>query len=164
MRQPLIFQIVGFKNTGKTTLLCKLIPKLTERGYRVGTVKHDAHDFQMDHEGKDTWRYAEAGAHVVAITSSSKTAILEQHSTPLEELVEKIASVDIILVEGFKNESYPKIVLLRTEEHAELLDRLSHVVGVATWFDWTNPSLPAYHIDDVEKMAKAISELMEKRR
>lgn len=90
-QQPYVLQLVGYSNSGKTTLLTKLIPLFEQSGLRVGVVKHDGgHDFEVDQPGKDTWRYREAGATLVAITSATKTAIVDQRPTPLPELVERL--------------------------------------------------------------------------
>lgn len=127
-----VFQIVGYKNSGKTTLICELLPLLGQRGFRVGTIKHDAHSFTMDTPGTDTWKHREAGADMVAITSQESTAVFEQRHTPLNQLINRMRVMDIVLVEGFKDEGYPKIVLLRGEEDEELLDRLDGVLAVVS--------------------------------
>ncbi|WP_240702781.1 molybdopterin-guanine dinucleotide biosynthesis protein B [Cohnella luojiensis] len=119
-----IIQIVGFKNAGKTTLTCELVRMLAAEGYRVGTLKHDAHDFEPDVPGKDTWQHRQAGAHVTAITSPSRTAWIQEQTTPVDELVSRMEShsLDYLIVEGFKSAPYPKIVLLRSEEDCMLLN------------------------------------------
>lgn len=118
-----IIQIVGYKNAGKTTLSCELVRILTAKGYRVGTLKHDAHDFEPDVPGKDTWQHRQAGARVTAIASPSRTAWIQEQSTPVEELVSRMEthSIDYLIIEGFKSAPYPKIVLLRSEEDRVLL-------------------------------------------
>lgn len=126
-----IIQIVGYKNSGKTTLTCELVRELAKQGRRVGTLKHDAHDFEPDVPGKDTWKHRQAGAHITAITSPSRTAWVQEQAMPIERLVSQMESqsVDFLLIEGFKTASYPKIVLLRSEEDAELLD-LPNIISV----------------------------------
>jgi len=113
-----ILCIVGASNVGKTTFLEKLIPALVRRGYRVGTVKHDVHGFQMDREGKDTWRHAQAGAQTIAISSPMRVASIRSvpEELPLEEVVSRYFwDEDIVLAEGFKRSSFPKIELFRPE-------------------------------------------------
>ena len=112
--------------TGKTTLLEKVIARLKERGYRVGAIKHDAHRFDIDHPGKDSHRLASAGADTVLISSPEKLALVKRHKAPppiAEILANYFADVDIVLVEGFKQGSLPKIELHRRERSASLICR-----------------------------------------
>lgn len=128
-----ILQVVGYKNAGKTTLACELVRQLAARGLRVGTLKHDAHDFEPDIPGKDTWQHRQAGAAVTAITSPSRTAWVKEQTTPLEELVSDMAnnhSLDFLIIEGFKSAPYPKVVLIRSERDADLLS-LSGILAIA---------------------------------
>ncbi len=109
--------IVGASNSGKTTFLEKLIPELAARGYRVGAIKHDAHGFEIDREGKDTWRLRRAGAGVIAISSSNMFASIRQ--TNAEMTLEEIGArffwtEDILIAEGFKKERFPKIEVFRS--------------------------------------------------
>jgi molybdopterin-guanine dinucleotide biosynthesis protein B len=119
-----VVSIVGKSNTGKTTFIEKMIPEFVRRGYRVATIKHGAHGFDIDHEGKDTWRYRQAGAHTTLISSPQKVALIESvdKDHDIEELIEKyIRNVDIIIVEGYKGNPYPKIEIFRKERNDELL-------------------------------------------
>ncbi|WP_373229370.1 molybdopterin-guanine dinucleotide biosynthesis protein B [Cohnella sp.] len=126
-----IFQVVGYKNAGKTTLVCEIVRELTNKGLRVGTVKHDVHDFEPDVTGTDTWQHRQAGAHITAITSPSRTAWVQEQSTPLEELVSDIRehALDYLIIEGFKSAAYPKVVLLRNEQDNVLLS-LTNIIAV----------------------------------
>lgn len=158
-KQPTVLQLVGYSGSGKTTLLAKLIPLLERSGLRVGVVKHDGgHDFEWDQPGKDTWRYREAGASLVAITSQTKTAFLEQKPLPLPVLVERMgqAGADLVLVEGFKREPYPKLLLVRDQNHLELLDAVSRVEAVVSWEKVEARGLPVFHVDDVEGIARFV--------
>ena len=108
---------VGGRGSGKTTLLEKLILELKHRGYRVGTIKHDAHRFEIDHPGKDSYRHFHAGAETTVIVSSEKIAMVSRISgTPsLDELSENLFSgVDLVLTEGFKRSDKPKIEVFRS--------------------------------------------------
>ena len=118
-----IVSIVGKSNTGKTTFIEKMIPEFVHRGYRVATIKHGAHGFDIDHEGKDTWRYRQAGAHTTLISSPQKVAVIESvdKDHDIEELIDQyIRDVDIIIVEGYKGNPYPKIEVFRKERSNEL--------------------------------------------
>jgi molybdopterin-guanine dinucleotide biosynthesis protein B len=100
-----IISIVGKSNSGKTTLIEKLIPELNRRGYRVGTVKHDVHGFEVDKEGKDSWRHRKAGAYSTIISSPQQIALIRtmSYDAPLDEIRDRfIQDVDIIIAEGYK--------------------------------------------------------------
>lgn len=112
-----IISIVGSSGSGKTTLLEKLLPELSRRGYRVATVKHDVHGFEIDHEGKDTWRHRRAGAACTIISSSRQLALVRDmdHDASLDEIRELYArDVDILIAEGFKREPAPKVEVYRS--------------------------------------------------
>ena len=119
-----IVSIVGKSDSGKTTFLEKLLPELTRRGYRIATVKHDVHGFEVDRKGKDSWRHKQSGAHTVVISSPEKVALIRdvEKDLTLEEIREKlIQDVDLILSEGYKKDVQPKIEIFRKEKHKELL-------------------------------------------
>jgi len=162
-----VWQIVGFKKTGKTTLLVRLTESFASAGNRVGTIKHDGHDFEPDVPGTDSWKHRQAGAAATAVVSSRRTAWFEQRSRELPFLVERMApEVDLILVEGWKTERYPKLVLIHAEEHIAALSGVPAVAAAVTW----NPSLRArleaawgrsFDFDDVEAIAKFLTERKE---
>ena len=110
-----IYSIIAYSGTGKTTLLEKLITEFKARGLRVAVIKHDAHEFDIDHEGKDSWRFTQAGADVTVVASGSKAAIMENRPVPLDSLLDKITDVDIILTEGYKSGTWPRIAIQRSE-------------------------------------------------
>lgn len=117
---------VAKSGTGKTTLLEKVIFLLKARGFRVGVIKHDAHHFDIDHPGKDSYRLTAAGADTMLISSPQKLALVKQHamSPPIEELVATyFADEDIVITEGFKMSGMPKIEVHRKERSATLLCR-----------------------------------------
>lgn len=125
---PPVVSIVAKSGTGKTTLLEKLIAEMKFRGYRVGAVKHDAHSFSIDHEGKDSWRLTQAGADTMLITSPAQIAMVKKNTRDEEiPLAESIATyfgdVDIVLTEGFKRSTMPKIEVHRRERSQTLLCR-----------------------------------------
>lgn len=123
-----VVSVVAKSGTGKTTLLEKLIGNLKQRGYRVGAVKHDAHRFDIDREGKDSWRLTRAGADTMVISSPAKLAMVKQYAAEMEpgpaDIVEAyFGDVDIVLTEGFKKNSFPKIEVHRKERSDSLLCR-----------------------------------------
>ncbi len=129
MEERMTIRAVSFvakSGTGKTTLLEKVIAELKGRGYRVGVIKHDAHRFDIDHPGKDSYRLTAAGADTMLISSPEKLAVVRKHaaSPPIEELLETyFGDVDIVLTEGFKKSGLPKIEVHRRERSATLLCR-----------------------------------------
>jgi molybdopterin-guanine dinucleotide biosynthesis protein MobB len=117
---------VAKSGTGKTTLLEKVIPRLKDRGYRVGVIKHDAHRFDFDRPGKDSYRLTTAGADTMMISSPEKLAMVKRHAEPppVEDLLSTyFADVDIVLTEGFRSSALPKIEVHRKERSASLLCR-----------------------------------------
>ena len=110
----------GFSGSGKTTLIEKLIPLLRERGLKVAVIKHDGHDFEMDKEGKDTYRFSKAGADTVMISSVSKSARLSNHAMSLEEMLKDADGADIILVEGYKYANIKRIGVTSKRSSFEL--------------------------------------------
>ena len=133
MKIPVVC-VVGKSGTGKTTFLEKLIAELKRRGYRVGTVKHNVHDFEVDRPGKDSWRHARAGSDVAVITSPAKLAMIErlERELTLDEVTARVAGVDIILVEGYKRSNKPKIEVSRREMGHELVSTLDELLAVVT--------------------------------
>ena len=121
-----VVAFVAKSGTGKTTMLEKVIRELKIRGYRVGAIKHDAHRFDIDKPGKDSHRITAAGTDTMLICSPEKLALVKQHAVApsVEELLETyFQDVDIVLTEGFKKSSLPKIELHRRERSATLICR-----------------------------------------
>ena len=120
-----IFGLAGWSGSGKTTLLTGIIPELTARGFAVSTLKHAHHAFDIDRPGKDSWRHRQAGAREVMVASSRRWALMhELRDSPelsFEELVARMAPVDLLLVEGFKHHRHSKIEVHRPSLGKELL-------------------------------------------
>lgn len=115
-----IVSIVGSSGSGKTTLLVKVISELVARGYRVATLKHDAHRFEIDKEGKDSWRHKQAGSCTVAISSKEKFAVIKDVSSewPPERIIwSYLSDADIVITEGYKTSWFPKIEVVRKEHN-----------------------------------------------
>lgn len=150
-----VYSVVAFSNTGKTTMLEKLIPELKRRGFRVAVIKHDAHEFEIDHKGKDSWRMTQAGADVTAVASQTKAAVMENRYVPLEELISRIKNVDIILTEGYKHGPWPKIALMRGGNGKPL--PLSPEECLAVMSDVPiKADTPCLGLDDISKLADII--------
>jgi len=152
-----IVSIVGKSDSGKTTLIEKLVPELTRRGYRIATVKHDIHGFEVDKEGKDSWRHKQAGAYAVVISSPNKVALIRdvEKDLTLEEIREKlIRDVDLILSEGYKKDVQPKIEIFRKEKHKELLcTREDNLVAIVSNKTFDIEGVPCFSLDDIKGLA-----------
>ena len=110
---PRVFSFIAWSGTGKTTYLERLIAALKARGLRVAAIKHDAHRLALDREGKDSWRFARAGADVVAVADAEKCAVMEYRPVRLDALLAQLHDVDIVLVEGWHEEAGNQILLHR---------------------------------------------------
>ncbi len=156
-----IVSIVGKSDSGKTTLIEKLLPELTKRGYRIATVKHDTHGFEVDHEGKDSWRHKKAGAYAVVISSPEKVALIRdvERDLNLNEIREKfIQEVDLVITEGYKKDVQPKIEIFRKEKHDSLLcSQDDNLIAVVTnkKFDI---DVPQFELDDIPGLADFIED------
>jgi len=154
-----IISIVGKSDSGKTTLIEKLVPELTRRGYRIATVKHDVHGFEVDQKGKDSWRHKQAGAHTVVISSPNKIALIRdvERDLNLEEIREKlIQDVDLILSEGYKKDVQSKIEVFRKEKHKELLStKEDNLVAIVSDQDF-NVGVPCFHLEDMKGLSNFI--------
>jgi molybdopterin-guanine dinucleotide biosynthesis protein B len=114
-----ILCFVGRSNSGKTTLIERLIPELVKAGYKVATVKHAGHGFDLDTEGKDSWRHKRAGASTVMVLSKGSLAMFADVNDDIKvsELRDRFLdqSLDLIIAEGWKSEGFPKIVVVRDQ-------------------------------------------------
>jgi len=153
-----IVTIVGKSNSGKTTLLEKLIARLTQRGYRIGTVKH-AHDgFEMDREGKDSWRHRKAGATATLVITEDKVAMIKDDKTSyIDKMVTYLSDADMIMAEGFKRQNLPKIEVFRTGSvHKNpLCMEDKNLIAFVTDSDH-KPDVPIFGLEDIEGIADFI--------
>lgn len=156
---PPVFGVTGWKNSGKTTLTERLVAELVARGWRVSTIKHAHHDFDIDREGADSWRHRMAGATEVAIVSGRRWALMhelrDESEPPLEAVLARIAPCDIIIVEGYKREGHPKIECRRNgaKNTEPLAPSDPTIVAIAADHETQAGGLPAFAIDDVRAIA-----------
>ncbi|MBQ9268378.1 MAG: molybdopterin-guanine dinucleotide biosynthesis protein B [Oscillospiraceae bacterium] len=156
-----VITFVGLSGTGKTTFLEKLIPVLKDRGLRLAVLKHDAHHFEMDRPGKDTYRFSAAGADVVAISNREKFAMIEQPSAELslEEIISRLPEVDLVLTEGYKKNDRPKIEIHRAVLNRPLIAAPEELLAVMT--DEALPvSVPQLPLTDADGCADLILRYM----
>lgn len=156
-----IFGIVGMSGSGKTELLVKLIPELTERGIDISTIKHTHHNVEIDKPGKDSYRHRKSGAKQVMVASAGRWSLIrELRDTPeptLVELVEKMEPVDLLLVEGFKREGHDKIEVFRHDHDQELLAPSDeNIIAIAGDGPIEGLSVPMIDLNDVAAIASFI--------
>jgi molybdopterin-guanine dinucleotide biosynthesis protein B len=155
-----IISVVGKSKSGKTTLIVKLIPELKRRGYRVGTVKHASHDFDMDKKGKDSWRHKAAGADTVIVASSERIVMVkDENFVQLENIEKYFDDVDLVITEGFKKENRPKIEVYRPHNNKKpLCNDDKTVIALVTDTD-ISVNVPTFGLEEIE----ALSDLIEKK-
>ena len=156
---PQVICIVGRSQSGKTTLIEKLIPVLTNKGYRIGTIKHSHHIFDFDKSGKDSWRHKDAGAEAVIIASPGKIAMVKNdHQGTLDSLVDYFSDLDLVITEGYKGARKPKIEVVRAARHDDaLLREDSYLVAVVTDAD-LKIEQPVFGLEDIDNLADFIEE------
>ena len=146
-----VIGFAAFSGTGKTTLIEKIVRNLKAQGFRVAVIKHDAHKFEIDKEGKDSWRFSKAGADITLISSATKTAMIEQRARTFEQNLSMIHDVDLILVEGYKQENIPKIGICRKATGKGLPHPVEQYIAVVTDDDRVpSGTVPAFSLEDVQ--------------
>lgn len=153
-----IIGLAGWSGSGKTTLVTKLIPAFKARSLRVSTLKHAHHGFDLDTPGKDSFMHREAGATEVIISSSRRWAILhelrEEEEWDLPDLAAKMSPVDLVLVEGFKRDPFPKLEVHRVANGKPLIQPEDpYVVAVAADTPLPEAKVPVVDLNDVEAVA-----------
>ena len=157
-----ILCFVGRSNSGKTTLIERLIPELVKEGYRLATIKHAGHGFNMDTEGKDSWRHKQAGAKTVIVTSKGSLALFMdiEQEVGVEQLRERYASegIDLIIAEGWKSEGHPKIVVVR-DRIGEIEVSAEGLLAIVTnkVLEHAPLGVPILDPDDIESLVALIS-------
>lgn len=161
-----IIGVAGFKNAGKTTLVEKLVRELTGRGYRVSTVKHAHHSFDIDHEGRDSFRHRAAGASEVAVISQQRWAIIHESRGEEEPsfatILAKLSPCDLVIVEGYKHGSHPKIEVRNLAlDHPKLAGEDPSIVAIAATGAISDAQVPVFDRDHVEALCDFIITEME---
>jgi molybdopterin-guanine dinucleotide biosynthesis protein B len=157
-----VFGIVGWKNSGKTTLTSRLIAELTRRGLKVAAIKHAHHEFDVDQPGRDSHKFREAGAREVAVVSSRRVAIMHElrgdDEPGLDEIASRLNGSDLILVEGFKRDGHPKIEARRTgaAQSDPLSGSMPNIVAIAADHPTESSGLPVFALDDAPAIADFI--------
>ncbi|MFZ5917584.1 MAG: molybdopterin-guanine dinucleotide biosynthesis protein B [Chloroflexota bacterium] len=154
-----VVSIVGKSGSGKTTFLEKLLPELKRRGYRVATVKHDIHGFDIDHPGKDTWRHAQAGADAVIISSPHRIALIQRRDgeMPLDEIATFVRDVDLIITEGYKRGDKPKIEVCRRARSTELICNPDELIAIVSDQSFSL-KVPQFGLEDAAGVASLLEQ------
>jgi molybdopterin-guanine dinucleotide biosynthesis protein B len=152
-----VFGVTGWKNSGKTTLVERLVAEFVRRGWRVSTVKHAHHDADIDQPGRDSFRHRAAGATEVALVGGLRYAIMrEQAEPPLAEVLARLAPADLILIEGYKREPHPKIEV-RAGADQPMAAKDPHIVAIAADEQPSDTNLPWFRRADVAAIADFIA-------
>lgn len=153
-----VIGIAGWSGAGKTTLVAKLIPLLVARGLRISTIKHAHHGFDVDQPGKDSYTHRMVGASEILVSSANRFALIhELRGAPeftLRQLLMRLGPCDLVLVEGFKRESHPKIEIFRAANGREALHPGDpYILAIAADIGFPESALPQVHLDDIAAIA-----------
>ena len=154
-----MISIVGRSHSGTPTLIEKLIPARTRRGYRDGTIKHSHPKIDFDKTGKDSWRHQDAGAETVIVASPGKIAMVKNdYRGSLDDLKKFFDDLDLVITEGYKKENKPTIEVVRSARHADaLLKADKYLVAVVSDVD-LKLEVPIFGLEDIERLADFIEQ------
>lgn len=151
-----VIAFAAYSGTGKTTLIEKLIQNLKQRNLRVAVIKHDGHRFEIDHKGKDSWRFSHAGADITIISSSEKMAYIEQRELTLQQQIDMVHDVDLILVEGYKNADLPQIGIARKETGKGFTAQLNRFIALVSDYEQLEAEVPCFGLNDIDEITEFI--------
>ncbi len=158
-----VFGITGWKNSGKTLLVVRLVEEFSRRGFKVSTVKHAHHNFDIDKEGADSYRHRQAGAGEVALVSGRRWALMhelrDEQEPSLSAILERLAPCDLVLIEGYKREDHPKVEARRLESSSSdpLSDNDPAILAIASDHEVSDKRLPVFQLDDIPAIADFIA-------
>ena len=155
-----LFGVVGWKNAGKTGLMERLVADITARGFSVSTVKHAHHTFDVDHEGKDSHRHRVAGASEVILSSRKRVAVMQElRDAPeptLAELLARLLPVDLVLIEGYKRDTHPKVEAHRAETGNALIAPTDPTIRAVAADVPVDLDRPVFDLNDTKAIADFI--------
>ena len=155
-KKPIIAAVSGVKNSGKTTMMEKLIAELSRRGLRVAAIKHDGHDFTPDVPGTDSWRFGQAGACGYAVYSPVRYELVRMTPTDERDFFPVFPEADVILLEGFKDSAYPKIEVVRAGNSEGPVCDPATLLAVCSDLPLELGDIPVLGLDDAERAADLI--------
>jgi molybdopterin-guanine dinucleotide biosynthesis protein B len=155
-----VISVVGKSGVGKTTALELVIREIKMRGYRVGTVKHDTHGFEIDKPGKDSWRHARAGSDAVVVSGPHRMALIRSvdEEMQLDSIIPLMGDVDLVITEGYKRGNKPKIEVTRQERSTELICQPAELIGIMADYP-VDVSVPQFDLDDAAGVVNLLEEL-----
>lgn len=159
-KKPLIVGVTGVKNSGKTTLMEKLIQTLSSSGLKVASIKHDAHEFIADTPGTDSYRHKAAGAFASVIFDQNKFLLVKDGSFNVPDMLPFFEGADIVLIEGAKQTPYPKLEVLRKGNSETPTTPSDQLIALMTDTEYQVNGVPSLDINDVEGAIKVILNLM----
>jgi len=155
---PKVLAVSGIKNSGKTSLISRLIREFKSRDIKVATIKHDGHDFQPDIEGSDSFIHRESGAEAVAVFSKNRWMLIREEKNIDEKyFIEAFKDFDLIILEGFKYSSYPKIELVRSAVSSRPVSDPETVLAYVTDLDEIDIRKRQFRFDQLVELVDYIS-------
>ena len=154
-----VYGVIGWKNSGKTSLMERLVADITGRGFSVSTVKHVHHAVDLDQPGKDTFRHRKAGAREVVLASADRFALMVEHRGPEPELpaiLARLAPVDLVLVEGYKRDAHPKVEVWRQETGQPLIQPGDPLIRAVATDAKLSLSVPVLDLNETAAVADFI--------
>lgn len=154
-----VYGIIGWKNSGKTGLMERLVADITARGFTVSTVKHVHHAVDLDQPGKDSFRHRQAGAREVILASADRFALMAEHRGPepnLPTILSRLAPVDLVLVEGYKRDTHPKIEVWRAETGQPLIQPTDALIRAVASDAMLGVTVPLLNLNDTCAVADFI--------
>lgn len=155
-----IYGVTGWKNSGKTGLMERLVAGITARGFSVSTVKHAHHSFDVDHPGRDSYRHRDAGAREVVLASRNRVAVMSElrdaEEPILADLLTRLAPVDLILIEGYKRDTHPKIEAHRRETGQPLIAPNDTTIRAVASDEPLDIDRPVFDLDDTDTIIEFI--------
>lgn len=159
MSKPKLLAISGVKNSGKTTLITQLIPKLVEKKLKIATIKHDGHGFTADIEDTDSFRHKTAGAYATAVFSNSKYMLVKDVPDCSEGIIiQSFPEADLIFLEGFKNSDYPKIEIVRSDNSSASVCDPQTLVALVSDLPFAAANVPVFGLNEIDEIAAFIYE------
>lgn len=160
-KSPKVFAVSGIKNSGKTTLIEKLVTALNTKGYKVGVIKHDGHEFEADREGTDSFRHKKAGAKNVIVYSKTKIMMVKDEERPsIEELIKLQQDMDLIIIEGMKYSKFPKIEIVRAAISSQSVCDKQTLLALVTDTDLEISGVEKVGLNDIETLLGIIQDYM----
>ena len=132
-----ILSVTSYSGVGKTTLIENIVKLLTSRGYKVGTIKHTCHDFDVDREGKDSYKHRKAGSSKVCVVSKNRVSFIEERSEEknLKDIVKLYSDMDLIIIEGYKKYKFKKLEIIRSDKYNDIISDKEDLIGIVSDLD-----------------------------